>query len=95
MASYFNIISYDFGDSLYLRLHGDFDGSSANELFNILKEHGSAFRDIYIDTNELKMIHSFGRDVFQKNLDGIEKQLKNLMIIEANKHEIAPKVPDH
>ena len=50
---------------------------------------------IYIDTNELKMIHSFGRDVFQKNLDGIEKQLKNLMIIGANKHEIAPKVPDH
>lgn len=73
MASYFNIISYDFGDSLYLRLHGDFDGSSANELFNILKEYGNAFRDIYIDTNELKMIHSFGRDVFQKNLDGIEK----------------------
>ena len=91
MASDFNIISYDFGGSLYLRLYGNFDGSSAHELINILKEHGNSFWDIYIDTNELKMIHPFGRDAFQKNLNGIEKQLKNLMIIGANKHKIAPK----
>ena len=30
-------------DSLYLKLAGDFDGSSAHELFNTLLEHGAGY----------------------------------------------------
>ena len=87
MASNFHIISYKNRDSLYLRLSGDFDGGSAHELINTLTKHGTGSWDIFIDTNNLKTIHPFGRDVFQKNFSSIKKQLKNLIIVRANKYK--------
>jgi hypothetical protein len=44
-------------DSLYLKLAGNFDGSSVHELFNTLLENGAGYYHIFIDTNELKTIH--------------------------------------
>ena len=90
MASNFQIFSFKTNDSLYLRLYGDFDGGSAHELINTLTKNGNGSWDIFIDTNNLKTIHPFGRDVFEKNLNGIKKQLKNLIYVGANKHQIAP-----
>ena len=43
MASNFQIYSYKTRDSLHLKLNGDFDGSSAHELINILNEAGSSY----------------------------------------------------
>ena len=90
MASIFQIISYKNKDSLYLRLSGDFDEYSAHDLINTLRKYDTGFWDIYIDTSNLKIVHPFGRDVFQKNLNGINGQLKNLIFVGANKHKIAP-----
>jgi len=87
MASNFQIFSFKTNDSLYLRLYGDFDGGSAHELINTLTKHGSGSWDIFLDTNNLKTIHPFGSDVFQKNLNGIKKQLKNLIIVGVNKYK--------
>ena len=89
MASNFQIYSFKTNESLHLKLTGDFDGSSAYELINTLKEHGTSSWDIFIDTNDLKTIHTFGKDVFQKNLNSIKKQLKNLIIFGANKYNFA------
>ncbi len=74
----------------YLRLSGDFDGGSAHELINTLTKHGTGFWDIFIDTNNLKTIHPFARNVFQKNLSSIKKQLNNLIIVGIMKYKIAP-----
>jgi len=90
MASNFQIFSFKTNDSLYLRLYGDFDGGSAHELINTLTKNGNGSWDLFIDTNNLKTIHPFGRDVFEKNLNGIKKQLKNPIYVGANKHQIAP-----
>ena len=65
MASDFQIFSYETRDSLHLKLAGDFDGTSAFELLETLKKYGSGFYQIFIDTNDLKTIHPFGREVFQ------------------------------
>ena len=89
MASNFHIISYKNRDSLYLRLSGDFDGGSAHELINTLTKHGTGSWDIFIDTNNLKTIHPFGRDVFQKKLGSFNKQFSNLIFIGENEHKIA------
>ena len=89
MASNFQIFSYKTKDSLHLKLSGDFDGSSAHELINKLLEHGAGFYQIFIDTNDLKTIHSFGRAVFQKNLAILNKKLNNLIFIGENGHKIA------
>ena len=86
MASNFLIISYKNRDSLHLRLSGDFDGGSAHELINNLINHSAGLWDIFIDTNNLKTIHPFGIDVFQKNLSSIKNELKNLTIVGTNKY---------
>jgi anti-anti-sigma regulatory factor len=80
MASNFQILSYKTKNSLHLKLDGDFDGNSAHELLNTLKKHGDGFYQIFIDTEDLKTVHAFGREVFQKNF-GALKQLSNLIFI--------------
>jgi len=88
VASNFQIYSFKTRDSLHLKLAGDFDGTSAYELINTLAEHGKGFYEIFIDVNELKSIHPFGRDVFQKNLRSSNKLYRNLVFIGKNGHEI-------
>jgi anti-anti-sigma regulatory factor len=90
MASNFQIFTFKTKNSLHLKLDGDFDGNSAHELINTLIEHNAGLWDIFIDTNNLKTIHPFGIDVFQNNLNGIKRKLKNLIFVGANKHKIAP-----
>ena len=88
MASDFQIFSDKTRDSLHLKLSGDFDGSSAHELFNTLIKYDTGFWEIFIDTNNLKNIHPFGRDVFQKKLSNLKQRFNNLIFIGENKHEI-------
>ena len=74
MASNFQILTFKTKNSLRLKLDGDFDENSAHELINTLIEHSAGLWDIFIDTNNLKTIHPFGIDIFQKNLNGIKKE---------------------
>lgn len=90
MASNFQIFSYKTRDSLHLKLAGDFDGSSAHELINILTEYRRVSYQIFIDTNDLKTIYPFGRDVFQKKLGIFKNQSGNLIFIGKNGYKIAP-----
>jgi hypothetical protein len=85
MASNFKIMKHQTKESLHLKLDGDFDGSSAYELINTLKEHGTDIYEIFIDTNDLKSVHPFGVDIFQKNL-GRSKEFINLIFIGENEH---------
>jgi len=87
LASNFQIYSFKTKDSLHLKLAGDFDGNSAYELLNALAEHGKNFIEIFIDINDLKLVHPFGRDVFQKNLRSSSKLYGNLVFIGRNRHE--------
>ena len=88
MASNFQIYSFRTRDSLHLKLAGDFDGSSAYELLNAVIEHSNGYHEIFIDINDLKLIHPFGKDVFQKNLRSSSKLYRNLVFIGENGHEI-------
>jgi len=88
MASNFRIYSFKTGNSLHLKLTGDFDGSSAHELIIALTEHSKGFREIFIDTNDLTSIHPFGKDVFQKNLRISKMLYGNLVFIGKNGNEI-------
>ena len=89
MASNFHIFSFETRDTLHLKLAGDFDGNSAHELIDTLKKHGKGFYQVFIDTNDLKTIYPFGRDVLQKKLGPLNKQFENLIFIGINEHNIA------
>jgi hypothetical protein len=67
MASNFRIYCHQDRDNLHLKLTGDFDGSSAYELINLLKKYGGIARRIFIHTCLLSSVCSFGLDVFQKS----------------------------
>ena len=89
MASNFRILFHKTRDSLHLKLDGDFDGSSAHELINAITDQGTDFYQIFIDTDDLKTIHPFGREVFQRNLGRFNKKFSNLIFIGENGHKIA------
>ena len=87
MSSNFQIYSLKNRKSLRLKLSGDFDGSSAHELINKISEHGKSFYEILIDTHNLKSVHPYGREVFQKRLRAIKKHLNCITFIGRNGHE--------
>jgi hypothetical protein len=69
MAVNFKMVSQRNGGGRYIRLTGDFDGSSACELINALEEY-SGSGSVVVDTCGLLSIHPFGRGVFQKYCAG-------------------------
>lgn len=67
MALNFRIFVHRNNGNLLLKLLGDFDGSSAFELINALKEYYGKEESIVINTDGLSSIHPFGLGVLQKN----------------------------
>ena len=86
MASNFKISSFKTSDSLHLELTGDFDGSSAYELINTLADNSKGLYEIFINTNELKIIYPFGIEVFQKRLGALKKQFHGINFVGRNGH---------
>ena len=68
MAANFKIRIHRNSDNLHLKLMGDFDGSSAHELLNVLETNSPKASRVFIHTSCVKSIVPFGRNVFQNNL---------------------------
>lgn len=68
MAANFRISVHRNSDNLHLKLMGDFDGSSACQLLNVLKKSAAGVYRVIIHTSCLKSICPFGRDTFHENL---------------------------
>ena len=71
-------------DNLYIRLMGDFDGSSAFELLNALWENLNSAKLILIDTYNLKEVYPFGREVFYYNFLKIKNQRIRIRFVGPN-----------
>jgi len=80
MANNFKLLSNKIKDRIRLQLYGDFDGSAACELINILKNYRNDSNQIFIDTDNLNTIHPFGMDVFKKNLSALKININNIII---------------
>ena len=64
MASNFQIVFKKVNDRIHLKLYGDFDGTSAHELLNLLKDKSHGALKFHIHTDGLKHIHPFGLNTF-------------------------------
>ena len=84
MASNFRISSHRNSDNLHLKFMGDFDGSSALQLLNVLKENYHGAGGVIIHTSCLKDIHPFGLNVFQNNLE--VKSGKSVSLVFTGEH---------
>jgi stage II sporulation protein AA (anti-sigma F factor antagonist) len=72
MAKNFRILSKEKSNqSVRIQLRGDFDGTSAHELANILNTYDNNYPRVTIDTEGLKNINAFGLDVFIIRLKSI------------------------
>ena len=59
---------------MYLRLRGEFDGSSAYQLLRMINDERNSFRKITLDTSALRNIHPFGLDLFLSNIKRLQNQ---------------------
>jgi hypothetical protein len=87
MAPNFKIFTFKTSDSLYLKWDGDFDGNSAYELLNTLKKNGEGFYQIFINTDGLKDIHHFGKEVLEKKLGAFKNQFYDIIFVGRNWRE--------
>jgi hypothetical protein len=90
MASNFRISVNRKKDSLCLKLIGDFDGTSACELLNALKDKCNYSDIVFIHTSGLKEIYPFGRDTFQNNLYTLKDKKVHITFTGNKAQQIGP-----
>jgi anti-anti-sigma regulatory factor len=73
MAGNFNISVTKTANHVCLKLNGDFDGSSACELMNLLNG-GELFDspEILVDTDSLKNVYPFGLNILHSRLHKVK-----------------------
>ena len=90
MASNFRIFVHRNSDSLHLELVGDFDGTSAFELLDTVKENGHGLRKVFINTSGLEAIYPFGAAVFEKNRSSLKGSSFQPLFTGENSQKIVP-----
>jgi anti-anti-sigma regulatory factor len=80
MGKNFKFLSDSTRGRISLKLYGDFDGSSACELINVLKSQRNGSNQIFIDTDNLNTINPFGMDVLKKNLSVLDFSTDRIII---------------
>ena len=90
MAQNFKISIHRTIDNLYIRLMGDFDGNSAWELINAIRENLNNSKFIQIDTGKLKKVYPFGGEVFYYNFLKKKNQQIRIRFVGPNALRIAP-----
>jgi len=78
MAMSFRIVMQESSDNLHLRLAGDFDGSSAFELIEVLKNRAHEAQKVFINTSGLAEVHPFGLGVFEKRASELKGDLQKI-----------------
>ena len=74
MATNFKIDVHRNDGNLHLKLKGDFDGTSAYELLDVVRKRAANTSRVFIHTSSLRNIHPFGLHVFRSNLDILKGQ---------------------
>jgi hypothetical protein len=90
MAHNFKIFIHRKIDNLYIRPMGDFDGSSAWELINAIRENLNNSKFIQIDTSKLKKFYPFGREVFKSNFLNVADERNRVRFSGPDVLRIAP-----
>jgi len=90
MAKDFKISVQMKGEDVHLKLRGDFDGTSAHELLNVLRRSCAPCSKVYLHTGSLKTLHRFGLQVFHSNFDLLKGKALNLNFIGEHASRLAP-----
>ena len=81
MAKNFRVCAKESSNqTLGLQLFGDFDGSSACELINVLDESVKKSSKVAIDTDGLRTINAFGLNVFLPRMSWLNNTQANIEV---------------
>lgn len=67
------------GSSVRLELSGNFDGTSADELLNVIRTYGDGAEKIFINTRNLRTVHPFGMALFRNKFYTVKQQSDKLV----------------
>ncbi len=90
MASNFRLSARHSNRDVEVRLNGDFDGTSACELLNFLRDMCNGAVRVFVDTQGLQEVYPFGVDTFQNNLYLLKGLHLRLSFTGRNAASIAP-----
>lgn len=79
---------------IHMKLVGDFDGSLASELINLLEKNCNAASKIFIHTNCLRAVSSFGQAVFHKKLNVLNGKSTQLLFTGEYASQLIPENND-
>jgi anti-anti-sigma regulatory factor len=88
MASNFKLFLHETGDGIHMKMCGDFDGTSACELITEIQKHARKSNQVFIHTEDLDNIYSFGRGVFHNNLGVLKKQSDKIVFVGKHKDSL-------
>ena len=91
MSTNFHVIFKKSSGNLHVNPKGDFDGSSAWELVNLIHKKYDGTGSVFIDTNNLGQICSFGCDTFQCQLNRHIIPFDRLIFKGEKGYDMAPK----
>ena len=90
MAANYKIFRHTNSDNLHLKLVGVFDGSSAMELANTIRNDMSRYNKIFVHTQSLSRVVDFGKDVFMRNCPSGNRQSGKLIFTGELAESLAP-----
>ena len=88
MASNFKLFTHETRDSIHMKMYGDFDGTSAYELITEIQKYARKSNQVFIHTEDLDNIYSFGRGVFHNNLGVLKKQSNKIVFVGKHKDSL-------
>ncbi|WP_319406554.1 hypothetical protein [uncultured Desulfosarcina sp.] len=91
MSSNFQVEFKKNNGNLHVSPSGDFDGSAAWELINLLHEHYDGEGRVYIETTNLRQLCPFGCTTFQCRLNRQQLPVERLFFKGEKGADIAPK----
>jgi anti-anti-sigma factor len=94
MALNFKLSLHETSGSIHLKLSGDFDGNSANELIRAIQKHASKSNQVIVHTEYLNHIDAFGIDVFKNNLRTLNRLSNKLIFVGKHRNRLYSKIID-
>lgn len=90
MASDFKIAIHRNSENLHLKLFGDFDVTSAQELFDVMEAHCKDSYRVFVHTNSLGNISPQGCEIFRGCVEAFKGQKVSFVFTGAHASHITP-----
>lgn len=90
MASNFRVSTHINRENVHLQLIGDFDGSSACQLLDIIESGCKSANKVFIHTDTLNRIHPFGCSTFYKRLNILKRYSMQIVFTGENANKLSP-----